>query len=35
MWRRLGFGRDNVIDLQVIDPVRRDLIGATLKAFSA
>jgi hypothetical protein len=34
MWRRLGFGRDNVLDLQVIDPVRRDLIGATLKAFS-
>lgn len=35
MWRRLGFGRDNVLDLQVIDPVRRDLIGATLKAFSS
>ena len=35
MWRRLGFGRDNVIDLQVIDPVRRDLIGATMKAFSS
>jgi hypothetical protein len=35
IWRRLGFGRDNVIDLQVIDPVRRDLIGATMKAFSS
>jgi hypothetical protein len=35
IWRKLGFGRDNVIDLQVIDPVRRDLVGATLKAFSA
>lgn len=35
MWRRLGFGRDNVVDLQVIDPVRRDLIGATMKAFSS
>ena len=35
MWRRLGFGRDNVVDLKVIDPVRRDLIGCTLKAFSS
>ena len=35
MWRRLGFGRDCVVDLQVIDPVPRDLIGATLKAFSS
>lgn len=35
MWRRLGFGRDNVLDLQVIDPVRRDLVGATLRAFSS
>jgi hypothetical protein len=34
MWRKLGFARDSVIDLQVIDPVRRDLVGATLKAFS-
>jgi len=35
MWRKLGFGRDNVVDLQVIDPVKRDLIGCTLKAFSS
>lgn len=35
MWRRLGFGRDNVVDIEVIDPVPRDLVGATLKAFSA
>lgn len=34
MWRRLGFGRDNVVDVEVIDPVPRDLVGATLKAFS-
>lgn len=35
MWRKLGFGRDNVIDLQIIDPVPRDLIGVTIKAFSS
>ena len=35
MWRRLGFARDCVIDLEVIDPVPRDLIGATLRAFSS
>lgn len=35
MWRRLGFGRDNVIDIEVIDPVPRDIVGATLKAFSS
>lgn len=35
MWRRLGFGRDNLVDIEVIDPVRRDIVGATLKAFSA
>lgn len=35
MWRKLAFGRDNVIDLEVIDPVKRDLIGVTLKAFSS
>lgn len=34
MWRRLGFGRDNVLELDVIDPVKRDLTGATLKAAS-
>lgn len=35
MWRRLGFGRDNVLDIEIIDPVRRDIIGATIKAISA
>lgn len=35
MYRKLGFSRDAVFDLEVIDPVRRDLIGCTLKAFSA
>jgi hypothetical protein len=35
MWRKLSFGRDNVVDLEVIDPVKRDLIGVTLRAFSA
>lgn len=35
MWRKLGWGRDNVVDLEVIDPVNRDLIGATLRAYSA
>ena len=35
MWRRLGFGRDNVVDIEVIDPVPRDMVGATLKAFSS
>lgn len=35
MWRRLGFGRDNVVDIEVIDPVPRDIVGATLKAQSS
>jgi len=35
MWRRLGWGRDNVVDVEVIDPVKRDVVGATLKAFSS
>ena len=35
IWRRLGFGRDNVVDVEVIDPVNRDLVGATLRAFSS
>jgi len=35
MWRKLGWGRDNVVDLEVIDPVNRDLVGATMKAFSS
>jgi len=34
MFRKLGFARDSVIDLEVIDPVKRDLVGATLRAFS-
>lgn len=34
IWRRLGFGRDNVVELDVIDPVKRDLTGATLRAAS-
>lgn len=33
MWRRLGWGRDNVAELEVIAPVNRDLVGATLKLF--
>ena len=33
MWRRLGFGRDNVVNLEVIAPVNRDISGATLRAF--
>lgn len=33
MWRRLGWGRDNVAELEVIAPINRDIIGATLKAF--
>lgn len=35
MWRKLGWGRDNVVDIEVIDPVNRDLVGATLKAMSS
>lgn len=35
MIRRLAFGRDNLVDLEVIAPVNRDLVGATLRAFSA
>jgi hypothetical protein len=35
MWRRLAFARDSVVQIEVIDPVRRDLIGLTLKAFSS
>lgn len=32
MWRRLGFSRGAVAQIEVIDPVNRDIIGATLKA---
>jgi hypothetical protein len=35
MWRKLGWGRDVLVDIEVIDPVNRDLIGATLKAYSS
>lgn len=35
MFRRLGWARDMVFDLEVIDPVKRDLIGCTIKAMSA
>lgn len=35
LWRRLGFARDNVVDISVIDPVNRDIVGATLRAFSS
>lgn len=32
IWRRLGFSRDSVPEIEVIDPVNRDIVGATLKA---
>jgi hypothetical protein len=32
MFRRLGFSRGAVAEIEVIDPVNRDLVGATLKA---
>ena len=35
MWRRLGFARDAVVDLEVIDPVPRDIIGVTIRMFSS
>lgn len=35
LYRRLGFARDSVLDVEVIDPVPRDLVGVTLKAFSS
>ena len=35
MWRKLGFGRDNVVDIEIIDPVSRDIVGVTIKAFSS
>lgn len=33
MWRRLGWARDSVFELEVIDPVNRDMVGATLRAW--
>ena len=32
MWRKLGFSRDCVAQLDIIDPVNRDIVGATLRA---
>lgn len=32
MWRKLGFSRGAVAQLEVIDPVNRDIVGATLRA---
>ena len=35
MWRRLSFARDAVVNIEVIDPVPRDIVGATLRASSS
>lgn len=35
MWRKLGFSRGAVAEISVIDPVNRDIIGATLRAAGA
>jgi len=35
MWRRLGFSRGAVAEIEVIAPVNRDLVGATLRASGA
>jgi hypothetical protein len=32
IWRRLGFSRGAVAEIEVIDPVNRDITGATLRA---
>jgi hypothetical protein len=32
MWRKLGFTRDTVAELEIIDPVKRDIVGVTLRA---
>ncbi len=32
MWRRLGMARDTVFEIEVIDPVARDIVGVTLKS---
>jgi hypothetical protein len=34
MWRRLGFARDNVCEIETIAPVNRDIAGATLHALA-
>ena len=33
MWRRLGWSRYAVAQIDVIDPVNSDIVGATLKGF--
>ena len=35
LWRKLGFGRNNLVQIEVISPVNRDIVGATLNAFSS
>jgi hypothetical protein len=32
LWRKLGFSRGAVAELEVIDPISRDIVGVTLKA---
>jgi hypothetical protein len=32
MWRRLGHARDRVYEMSISDPVKRDIVGATLFA---
>lgn len=32
IWRQLGFSRGTVAEIQVIDPVKRDIVGATIRA---
>lgn len=34
LWRKLGWSRGAVAQIDVIDPVRRDIVGATLRAAS-
>jgi hypothetical protein len=34
MWRRLGLGRNNLLEVEVIQPINADITGATLKALS-
>lgn len=35
IWRKLGWSRGAVAQIEVIDPVRRDIVGVTLKAFGS
>lgn len=32
IWRKLGWTRGTVAEIEIIDPVKRDIVGATLKA---